>query len=406
MDVVLKDGKIDKIGKIKDKIAKGTVVDLKKSYVLPGLIDIHVHLREPGFEEKETIESGCAAAAVGGFTAVCSMPNTDPVTDNQETVRFIKEKAANQLVDVYPIGAVTKGSKGEELAEIGYMHGAGIVGISDDGIPILNSKIMRLSLEYCKKFGIPVISHAEEKELTATGCMNEGFQSTKLGLRGMPSVAEDIMVARDIMLAEFTGGKVHIAHVSTAASVELVRKAKAKGISVTAEAAPHHFTLTDKACETYDSYFKMNPPLRTKKDMSAIIKGLKDGTIDTIATDHAPHHTDVKEGEFDQAAFGVTGLETAIGVYFTELVDKHGFDDVKGLIDKFVVNPRKVINIDVPEIKEGMAAEISIIDPSQKWIVDKKEFCSRSENSCFLGKKLRGKPVGVVNKKRIWLNTY
>ncbi|MFC1564267.1 dihydroorotase, partial [candidate division KSB1 bacterium] len=310
VDVVIKDGRIDKIGKITGGIGKGQVIDLKKKYVLPGLIDIHVHLREPGFEEKETIETGCAAAAAGGFTALCCMPNTNPVIDNQETVRFIKEKSEKFLVDVYPIGAVTKGLNGEELAEIGYMHEAGIVGISDDGIPVMSSRIMRLALDYCKMFGIPVISHAEDKELTAVGCMNEGFSSTKLGLKGMPSSAEDIMVARDIMLAEFTGGRLHIAHISTAQSVDLVRKAKAKGIKVTAEAAPHHFSLTDKACETYDSNFKMNPPLRIKKDVAAVIKGLKDGTIDSIATDHAPHHIDNKEGEFDKAAFGVTGLET------------------------------------------------------------------------------------------------
>ncbi len=403
-DLVLKNGKIEKIGDPGKIAADAKVIDVTGCYILPGFADIHVHFREPGFEEKETIETGCAAAASGGFTAVCCMPNTNPVIDNQEVTGFIKDRAKDHLVNIYPIGAISKGLKGEEMAEIGFMFKAGIVGVSDDGLPVLNSKLMRLALEYTKMFDVPVITHAEDKDLTSAGCMHEGFFSTKLGLKGMPGLGEDIMVGRDIMLAEFTGGKLHIAHVSTAASVDLVRKAKKKGINVTAEVTPHHFTLTDAECQTFDSNFKMNPPLRSKDDVDAIIKGLKDGTIDVIATDHAPHHPDSKEGEFDLAAFGVTGLETALGVYLTELVDRKGFDEVNGIIEKLVVNPRKIVNIPVPEIKKGASAEIAVIDPNEEWTVLKDNFYSKSANSCFLGRKLRGKVKAVVNNGKIWLN--
>jgi len=400
-DVLLHDGTIERVGSIAD-IPEGTkILDLSGSMIFPGLIDIHVHLREPGFEDRETITSGCAAAAAGGFTAVCCMPNTNPVTDNQEIVRFIKEKSGNLLVEVYPIGAVTKGSKGEELAEIGYMIEAGIVGISDDGLPVKDSGIMRRALEYSRKFNIPVMEHAQDLSLTAGASMNEGFYSTKYGLKGWPSIAEDIMVNRDIMIAEYTGGCLHIQHVSSAQSVELIRRAKDKGISVTAEVTPHHISLSDEIIGTYDANYKMNPPLRSENDIDALIAGLKDNTIDAIATDHAPHVIDDKDKEFDKAAFGVTGLETAVGVYFSELAGKHGFG-LKEFVDLFIVNPRKIVHVDIPRIKKGTQAELSIIDPDTEWVYKKDETFSKSRNSCFDGRKLRGRAIGTVGKGKIW----
>ena len=402
-DILIKNGVIEKIGKLEGDFNKGSVVDISGSTVIPGLIDMHVHFREPGNEEKETIESGCAAAAAGGFTAVCCMPNTNPVIDNQEVVRFVKEKAQDKLVDVFPIGAVSKGSKSEELAEIGYMVKAGIIGITDDGLPLNNSGLVRRALEYSKMFSIPVIEHAQDLSLTYGSSMNEGFYSTILGLTGMPTIAEDIIVSRDIQMLEYVGGQLHIQHISSAKSVELVKRAKDKGLNVSCEATPHHFSLTDKAVETYDPNFKMNPPLRNEEDLEAVVAGLKDGTIDAIATDHAPHIKDDKEGEFDKAAFGVTGLETAVGVYFTELVGKHNFDGFKSLIDLCVINPRKIMHLPVPEIKENAEAEMSIINPGLEWTVNVDEFYSLSVNSCFIGKKLMGKVTGAIGNRRIWL---
>jgi len=402
-DLLLKDGAIERIGEIADVPENTKALDLAGCIVFPGLIDIHVHLREPGFEERETIETGCAAAAAGGFTAVCCMPNTNPVADNQEVVRFITEKAGNLLVRVYPIGAVTKGSKGEELAEIGYMVQAGIVGISDDGMPVSSAKIMRHALEYSLKFQIPVVQHPQDLELTDGGSMNEGFYSTSLGLIGMPTIAEDIMVSRDIQLVEFVGGYLHVAHISSAASVELVRLAKDKGLPVSAEVSPHHLTLTDSMAETFDTNYKMNPPLRSEQDIEALINGLKDGTIDVIATDHAPHVCDDKDKEFDKAAFGVTGLETAVGIFFTELAGRHGFG-IDRFVDLFVVNPRRIFNLDIPEIKEGAPAELSIINPHEKWEVDADDFYSKANNSCFIGRKLQGRAAGVIARGKCWWN--
>jgi len=400
-DILIHNGIIRQVGVVESMSDDICIIDIEGAFVFPGLIDIHVHLREPGYEEKETIATGCAAAAAGGFTAVCCMPNTNPVTDNQEVVQFIKDKAANQLVEVYPIGAVTRGSNGEELAEIGYMVDAGAAAISDDGYPVRDSTIMRRALEYSKKFNIPVIEHAQDLSLTAGASMNEGFYSTKLGLTGWPNIAEDIIVYRDITLAEYVQSSLHIAHISSARSVELVRQAKEKGIDVTAEVSPHHLVLTDEVVQTYDTNFKMNPPLRSKEDVDALVNGLKDKTIDAIATDHAPHDIDEKDKEFDRAAFGVTGLETAVGVYFTELMDKHGFG-LDEFVDLFVVNPRKILHIDIPEIKEGAAAELSIIDPDTEWIVEKDDFFSKSDNSCFIGKKLRGRAVCTIGKGKLW----
>ena len=403
VDLLLKDGRIEKIGKIEAVPDDTNVVSIDNCTVLPGLIDLHVHLREPGQEEKETVESGCAAATAGGFTAICCMPNTKPVIDNQEVVRFVKEKAKDLLVEVYPIGAISKNSKGEELAEIGYMVEAGIVGITDDGLPVQDSSILRRALEYSQMFDIPVIEHAQDIALTYNGAMNEGYHSTKYGLTGMPTIAEDIIVSRDIQLLEYVGGRLHIQHISSAQSVDLVRVAKDKGLNVTSEATPHHITLTEERIQTYDPNFKMNPPLRSEIDRIAVIEGLKDGTIDAIATDHAPHVIDDKEGEFDKAAFGVTGLETAVGIYFTELVNKQGFKGIEELVNLCVVNPRKIMNMPVPEIQEGVQADLCILNQNTKWTVGKDTFYSKSSNSCFLHNELVGRVVGVVGKGRYWL---
>ncbi|MFC1555135.1 dihydroorotase, partial [candidate division KSB1 bacterium] len=383
-DLLINQGKIERIGKFEETPADSEIIDISGCTVIPGLLDMHVHLREPGQEDKETISSGCAAAASGGFTSVCCMPNTSPVIDNQEVVRFIKEKSENLLVNVFPAGAVSKELKGDELAEIGFMIKAGIVAVTDDGHPVKSSSLMRKVLEYSKIFNIPVMEHAEEISLTKTGCMNEGFTSTKLGLLGMPSIAEDIIVSRDIQILGFTGGHLHIQHMSSAKSIRMIREAKDRGLNITAEATPHHFCLTDKEIESYDSNFKMNPPLRSEEDVEAVIEGLKDGTIDVIATDHAPHRIDDKEGEFDRAAFGVTGLETAVGVYFTELVEKNSFKGLEELVDLCAVKPRKILNLPLNDIQEGNEAELCIINPDETWTVKKEDFYSLAANSSFL----------------------
>jgi dihydroorotase len=402
-DILIKDGIIDSIGIFTTLPPTAEIVDITGCTVIPGLLDIHVHLREPGYEDRETIATGCAAAAAGGFTAVCCMPNTNPVADNQEVIQFIKDKAQGNLVTVYPVGAVSKSSKGDELAEIGFMIKAGIVAISDDGMPVKTSGIMRRALEYSRMFNIPVLEHPQDTSLTEGGSMNEGLYSTKLGIYGMPSIAEDIIVSRDMQLLEYIGGQLHIQHVSSAHSVELIRQAKDKGLPITAEATPHHFTLTDAVIESFDPNYKMNPPLRSEADREAIVAGLKDGTIDAIATDHSPHTVDDKEGEFDLAKFGVTGLETAVGAYFTELVDKHQFNGIETLVELCVINPRKIMRLDIPEIQPGALANVCILNEQKQWTVKKDAFFSKAMNSCFIDKTFRGYVIGVIGNKRIWL---
>ncbi len=404
LDMLLIDGRIEKMGKPIPTATGMEAIELKGKIIAPGFIDMHVHLREPGFEYKETILTGCTSAAAGGFTAVCCMPNTNPAIDDESVVRFIQSKAKaalNGLVDVHPVAAVTKGRKGEHLAPMAELAEAGAVAFTDDGDPVHDAEIMRRALEYAAMFNKPIIQHAQDLPMTKGGVMNEGLASTELGLAGMPSIAEDVMVARDISLAEYTGTQYHVAHMSTAGATELVRKAKARGLRVSSEVTPHHFTLTDDAVRTFDTNTKMNPPLRTREDIESILKGLQDGTIDVIATDHAPHSYDEKQVEFPVAPFGIVGLETAIGLSVTELVNK-GILSVNQLIEKFSVNPRRILHLPTIKIAEGEMANLTIFDPLVEWVVDPTAFKSRSKNSPFGGVKLRGRSVGVINNGQVY----
>jgi len=403
LDLLLLDGRIEKMGKT---IVSGSVqtIDLRGKIIAPGFIDMHVHLREPGFEHKETILTGCTAAAAGGFTAVCCMPNTNPPIDDASVVRFIQNKAKialNGLVDVYPVAAVTQGRKGEHLAPLAELAEAGAVAFTDDGDPVHDAELMRRALEYAAMFKKAIIQHAQDLPMTKGGVMNEGFTSTELGLGGMPPIAEDVMVSRDISLAEYTGAQYHVAHMSTAGATELVRLAKMRGLHVTSEVTPHHFTLTDDMVRSYDTNTKMNPPLRTRDDIEAIKKGLQDGTIDVIATDHAPHSFDEKQVEFQAAPFGIVGLETAIGVSVTELVHK-GILSLSQLVEKFSVNPRRILHLPVIKIAEGEMANLTIFDPLAEWTVDPASFKSRSKNTPFGGFRLKGHPVGVINNGQVY----
>lgn len=402
-DILIEDGKIKDVGMDLDT-AGAEVIDAAGKLVVPGLIDMHVHLREPGLEAKETIATGTRAAARGGFTSVACMPNTKPVIDNQALVEFIKTRAASEgVVNVYPIGAITKGSAGSELAEIGDMKMAGAVGVSDDGHPVMNAQVMRLAMEYSKMFNLTVISHCEDINLVADGVMNEGYYSTVYGLKGINRLAEEVMVARDIMLAEVTGARVHIAHISTTGSVELVRMAKKKGLKVTAEATPHHFTLTDEAVGTYDTATKVNPPLRREDDVRAVKEGLRDGTIDVIATDHAPHAQEEKDVEYNYAPFGMVGLETAVGLAMKELVAP-GILTVEALVEKMSINPARVLGLDKGKIGPGADADITIIDPELTEVVDVKRFASKGKNSPFGGWELKGMPVATIVNGKIVMN--
>lgn len=361
-------------------------------HVFPGLVDIHCHLREPGFEYKETIASGTASAVRGGFTSICCMPNTKPVNDNSTVTVFIMKKAVEEgLCNVYPIGAITKGQKGEELAEMGIMAEAGCVAFSDDGMPVENSLLMRRALEYSKTFGAPVISHCEDKCLAVGGVMNEGRLSAVLGLKGIPNAAEDVMVARDIILAELTGAKLHIAHVSTAGAVALIKYAKERGIRITAETCPHYFSITEDAVRGYNTGAKVNPPLRTQKDVDAIKEGLQDGTIDVIATDHAPHHRDEKMQEFDRAPFGISGFETALSLSLG-LVHK-GVISLSSLVSMMSYVPARILGINKGTLKEGADADIVIVDIGKEYNVDPSEFLSKGKNTPFSGYQLKGRPV-------------
>ncbi len=395
IDILVSGGKIAELGKPGTISGDGAeIIDASGKIIVPGLIDMHVHLREPGFEYKETIATGAAAAKAGGFTAVCCMPNTQPVNDNRSVTEFILAQASKAEALVYPIGAITKGSMGEELSEIGELYAAGCRAISDDGKPVTNSAVMRRALEYAKIFDMLIISHCEDGALAAKGVMNEGVVSTELGLRGIPRAAEDVMTARDIFLAELTGGRLHIAHVSTAGSVRLVRDAKSRGVRVTAETCPHYFSLTEEAVRGYNTMAKMNPPLRTAEDVDAVKEGLRDGTIDVIATDHAPHALDEKSGEFDYAPFGIVGLETALGLTF-KLVEE-GVLTFAEAIRKMSINPASILKISKGMLSEGSDADITIVDPDAEWVVDASQFKSKSKNTPFHGWKLKGRAVRTI----------
>jgi dihydroorotase len=390
-DVLLAGGKVEAIGRDLGRPDEAEVIAAGGKIVAPGLIDVHVHLREPGQEDIETVASGAMAAAAGGFSAVCAMPNTDPVTDNQAAVGFIVSQAQRAAKSrVYPIGAISLGQKGQQLAEFGELVGAGAVAVSDDGKPVVSSHLMRTALEYARTFGIPVADHCEDPTLAAGGAMHEGLVSTRLGLKGVPAAAEEIMVARDILLAELTGGHVHLCHLSTRGSVELIRRAKEKGLRVTAEACPHHFTLTHDACEGYDTNAKMNPPLREPEDREAVRQGLKDGTIDVICTDHAPHHYDAKEREFDDAPNGIIGLETALGLALTELVGG-GLLDLPTLVLRMSTMPAKVFGLPGGTLARGSAGDVVVFDPAAAWTVDPGAFYSKSRNTPFGGRRLTGR---------------
>ncbi len=392
LDIFIENGVIMEIDKELDYSGgEILIIDAKGKLVLPGLIDMHCHLREPGYEYKEDIESGTRSAAIGGFTSIACMPNTKPVIDNQAIVEYIKLKSESVgLVNVYPIGAITKGLKGEELSEIGELKFAGIVAVSDDGKPVTNAALMRRAMEYADMFDTPVISHCEDMTLIDDGVMNEGYTSTKLGLKGITRAAEEVMIARDVVLAETTNTPIHIAHVSTEAGVDIIRHAKARGVKVTCETCPHYFTLTDEAVEGYNTFAKMNPPLRTEKDVEAIKLGLKDGTIDVIATDHAPHHKDEKNVEFNVAANGIVGFETALSLGITYLVDT-GVLTMQQLVEKMCVNPANILGLNKGSLGIEKPADIIVVDKDEKFVVDINEFQSKSNNSPYHGYNLNGK---------------
>jgi dihydroorotase len=379
------------------------VIDAKGLYILPGLVDAHCHLRDPGYEYKEDISSGSRSAAKGGFTSIACMPNTNPPVDNEAVVRYIIDKANRQaIVNVYPIGAITKGLEGNELSEMGYMKKAGIVAVSDDGKPVMNPDIMKKAMIYASRFDLPVISHCEDISLADGGSMNEGTISTILGLRGIPSIAEDIMVSREILLSMYTGTPIHIAHVSTKTSVEIIRQAKKHGVKVTAETCPHYFTLTEEACLGYNTNAKMNPPLRTKEDVEAVIEGLQDGTLDIIATDHAPHHFDEKNVEFEFAANGIAGFETALPLTYTYLVDK-GFLTLPQMVEKLSLSPAKMLKIDKGIIECGKPADLILADFENQYKIDVSSFASKSKNSPFNGFKVKGRVLAtIVNGRVVW----
>jgi len=402
-DLLIQDGKVARLGPKLAVPQATTVIDASGKVVCPGFIDMHVHLREPGHEYKETVASGTRAAAAGGFTAVCCMANTSPVNDNRSITDYILAKARSEgIVRVYPIGAVTRGLEGKELAELAELAEAGCVGFSDDGKCVMNAELYRRAMEYTLPFAAPVISHAEDHALSRSGAMHEGVVSTELGLRGIPAAAEDVMVARDIVLAELTGAHVHIAHLSTAGAARLVRDAKARGVRVTAEVTPHHLLLTDEAVRSWDANTKMAPPLRTKRDTEALVEALADGTLDCIATDHAPHAVADKEGEFDRAANGIVGLETAFTVLHDRLV-RPGVLPLATLVARLSRDPARLLNLAGGSLTVGAAADVTLVDPATPVTIDPARFASKSRNTPFGGWTATGAPwKTIVAGKIVW----
>jgi dihydroorotase len=402
-DVLIEHGMIREIG---SDLSGAESYDATGLIVAPGFIDMHVHLREPGFEHAETIESGSRAAAAGGFTSICPMPNTSPVNDNATVTSYIIEKARRHaVVNVFPIGAITKGSAGEELASIGSMIRAGAVAISDDGRPVMNARVMRRAMEFARSFNIPVIDHCEDLHLSAGGDMHEGLESVRLGLRGIPSASEDVMVARDILLAELTGARYHVAHISARHSVEMVAFAKARGLAVTAETTPHHFAIADADMHPYDSNYKMKPPLRTACDVGAVVNGVVSGAIDAIATDHAPHAGSEKMQEFEKCPFGILGLETAIGVSLERLVHT-GKIGLMRLVELFTTGPDNIVRLGRGRLAPGAPADVTIFSTDREWTYDVNKSLSKSRNSPFHGRTFKGGPVAtIVGGRVVWQNT-
>ncbi|MEI9814373.1 MAG: dihydroorotase [Acidobacteriota bacterium] len=401
-DVLLEGGKIAGVGQ--NLSAPGAeLFDASGMIVAPGFIDMHVHLREPGFEHAETIESGARAAAAGGFTSICPMPNTSPVNDNATVTSYIVERArTHAVVNVFPIGAITKGSQGEELAAVASMVKAGAVAISDDGRPVMNARMMRRAMEFARSCGIPVINHCEDLHLSAGGDMHEGLESVRRGLRGIPSCSEDVMVARDILLAEVTGARYHVAHISARHSVEMVQFAKSRGLPVTSEVTPHHFALADRDIPPYDSNYKMKPPLRACGDVEAMIRGVVNGAIDAIATDHAPHPGSEKMQEFEKCPFGILGLETAIGISMQQLVHP-GKIDVAKMVALFTTGPARILNLDRGTLAPGAAGDVTIFSVDREWTYDVNKSASKSRNSPFHGHAFRGGPIAtIVNGEFVW----
>ncbi|HEX8719639.1 MAG TPA: dihydroorotase [Pyrinomonadaceae bacterium] len=402
-DILIEDGRVAAVLRCGEARPEGAeVFDATGLVVAPGFIDLHTHLREPGQEYKETIASGAAAAVAGGFASVCAMPNTDPVNDNPAVTSFIVEQAAAAaLANVFPVGAITKGSKGEELAEMGEMRRAGIVAVTDDGRPVPSPGLMRRAMEYARGFDLTVMDHCDDPTLAAGGVMHEGEWSLRLGLRGRPALAEESDAMRDCALAELTGARVHLAHVSTRGAVEAVRRAKGRGVGVTCEVTPHHFTLTDSACEGFDTNTKMNPPLRSADHLEAVLEALADGTVDAVATDHAPHHADEKEVEFDQAAFGVTGLETAVGLALERLVHG-GRVTLERLVELFSTNPARIFRLEGRgTLRPGAHGDVTVLDPDLRWTFDASRSESKSRNTPFHGRTFHGGAVATIVAGRV-----
>jgi dihydroorotase len=401
-DILIRDGHIESVGTgLRDEAARH--FDAAGAIVAPGFIDMHVHLREPGIEHAETIETGARAAAAGGFTTICCMPNTVPVNDSATVTSYIVQRAREVAkVNVFPIGAITKGSLGEELAAIGSMRDAGIVAISDDGRPVMNARVMRRAMELARALDLPVIDHCEDLNLSAGGDMHEGRESVRLGLRGIPSASEDVMVARDLLLAELTGARFHVAHLSTRNSMQMVQFAKIRGMQVSCEVTPHHFAITDRELSTYDSNYKMKPPLRCRPDADAVIEGIVNGVVDAIATDHAPHAGSEKMQEFERCPFGITGLETALGLSLDELVHKNRIP-VTRLVELFTTGPANILNLNRGTLAPGAPADITIFDLHTEWTYDVQQSFSKSRNSPFSGRRFRGGPLAtIVGGEIVW----